>query len=568
MNSNDFGNRPESDASEPPLEPESIRIPEKSLREWGIALLLFVLSVLYLWPFRAYTSLNADEGIVLQGAQCIRDGKVLYRDFFSFLTPGSFYGMALLFKIFGSSILVGRTLLLVYGGLFSTLTYLLARRVCSRWSAILSAYLVLITCLPHRFLVLHNWDSTLAAYLALYCAVWALQAHHWIWPFVSGCFVALTFLSEQSKGAGLMAGLLVALLIVRQTYPRGLSSNRLYLISLFCGLTWPILLTVAYFASRYSLSQMWADWIWPLQNYSAANRLPYGYVVMSGESWTTFYADLSWARRLLVILLTSPYFLVPVLPFLALGYLAFHSRELWRKKQWIKASSYYVLVSATSLGLVLSTWLTGRPDFTHLIYVGPPLFLILAWIVEARGFRSSLLGKLQQLVAVYLLVFFTAFGMVLFWKPMNAHQILRTRRGCLRASGPDPVVEFVQKHVPPGEKIFVYPYQPLYYFLTATVSPTRYVYLQPGMHTFAQFKEAVTQVAADHTRAVLYDLSFSGEKIPEAWPATPPGLLAEDPAREFIFSRYYPCRALASASWRFVFMVRKDLPCPNEAETH
>jgi hypothetical protein len=71
-------------------------------------LLLFVASCLYLRVFYDYSNLNGDEGIVLQGAQRILNGEILHRDLFSFLPPGSYYWMALLFKIFGSSILVAR----------------------------------------------------------------------------------------------------------------------------------------------------------------------------------------------------------------------------------------------------------------------------------------------------------------------------------------------------------------------------------------------------------------------------------------------------------------------------
>lgn len=122
--------------------------PESSAQERWLALLLFLVSSLYLYLFHDYTILNGDEGIVLQGAQRILQGQVLYPDFFSFHTPGSYFWLALLFRIFGSSMLVGRDALLVYGGLFSVLTYLLARRVCSRWSALLAVYLVTLTCLP------------------------------------------------------------------------------------------------------------------------------------------------------------------------------------------------------------------------------------------------------------------------------------------------------------------------------------------------------------------------------------------------------------------------------------
>jgi hypothetical protein len=90
----------------------------------------------------------------------------------------------------------------------------------------------------------------------------------------------------------------------------------------------------------------------------------------------------------------------------------------------------------------------------------------------------------------------------------------------------------------------------------------RFDYLQPGLHTPEQFQEASQQLAAARISFVMFDPSFAGDKIPEAWPVTPEAALAKDPVRDFIFLHYRPCRALPSPPWRFVFMVRKDLNCP------
>ena len=89
---------------------------ELDTNDQAIAAAIFAVTVAYLWIFRRYTSLEPDEGIVLEGAQRILRGEVLYRDFFSYFTPGSYYFLALLFKIFGSSFLVARTALVFFGG--------------------------------------------------------------------------------------------------------------------------------------------------------------------------------------------------------------------------------------------------------------------------------------------------------------------------------------------------------------------------------------------------------------------------------------------------------------------
>jgi hypothetical protein len=228
------------------------------------------------------------------------------------------------------------------------------------------------------------------------------------------------------------------------------------------------------------------------------------------------------------------------------------------------ASNYYVLVSATLGGLVLSMVATGRSEFSHINYLGPFLFLVLAWILDGRGMRSLLLAKGRPLLVVFLLIFFTAFGLVYISGPLFARERLSTRRGILRASRPDALIQYVQQQVPPGGKIFVYPYQPLIYFLTGTFSPTPYEYLQPGMHTSAQFQDAIHRLAAAHTQTVVFDLTFSGEKAQWYWPSTPLSALTTDPVKDFIFSEYRACRTLTSLDWRFVFMVRKDLPCGDD----
>ncbi len=139
------------------------------------ALLFFLLSFIYLCLFRRFTAMEPDEGILLQGAQRVLSGQIPYQDFFSFYTPGSYYTLALLFKVFGDAMIVARTALAFAGALLSLITYLLARRVCSRGVALLMAALATLTSLPYRFLTLHNWDSTVLACLAIYCAVRLLE---------------------------------------------------------------------------------------------------------------------------------------------------------------------------------------------------------------------------------------------------------------------------------------------------------------------------------------------------------------------------------------------------------
>jgi len=333
-----------------------------------VALVLFLLSFLYLCLFRRYTTMEPDEGIILQGARRILRGEVLYRDFFSFFTPGSYYFVALLSRIFGSSMLVARSTLAFYGGIFSAVIYLLSRRVCTRGISLIVVVLTMLTTLPFRFLVLHNWDSTVWACLAVYSAVRWLESWNWKWASATGSFISLTFLFEQSKGVGLVLGLAVGWLAIRFLDPeqqRGLSllTSRQSL-GLALGLAWPFLITLAYFGAQHSLTDMLADWLWPLQHYSLANRVPYGYQNWSDETRPTLFGVGSIAVRFITMLTLSPCFLIPILPLIAVGLWFYWIGQMRRRLQPRAKCAYYVLITATLSGLLLSV-ITVRADILH-----------------------------------------------------------------------------------------------------------------------------------------------------------------------------------------------------------
>src|ERR1700688_1223171 len=299
-------------------------VPDKAYMEWGVPLFVFVVSLLYLFLFRRYSAMDPDEGIVLQGAERILHGEVPYRDFFSFYTPGSFYLLAGLFKVFGDSFIVARTSIATVGAGLSVVTYLLARRVCSRQIALLAAGLTMTTATPYRFLVLHNWYATFFACLAVYAAVRLLESHKAMWAFATGSLVALTILIEQSKGAGLCIGLVIGYIVLRicgriQTH---------FITPVGLGFVWPWIILLMYSGSRGVLGVMWQDWLWPLHHYTTANHVFYGYqswpkhasdtILSGGASWTSIGNYVA----------ISPGFIVPLLPLSAIAWLAYWTFRL------------------------------------------------------------------------------------------------------------------------------------------------------------------------------------------------------------------------------------------------
>ncbi|HKV04589.1 MAG TPA: glycosyltransferase family 39 protein [Candidatus Acidoferrales bacterium] len=549
---------------ETPKNRGSLTLPERCAAERWIAVGIFAVTVLYLCIFRRYTSVDPDEGIVLQGAERILNGEVLYRDFFSLLTPGSYYWLALIFKIFGDSMLVARTALAVYGGIFSVFTYWVARRISPRWIALLTAYFVTIACLPWRFMTLHNWDSTLWCCSTVYCAILLLQVPHWGWAFGLGIFASLTFLFEQSKGAGLIIGLAFGFALAAWMQRSWSWYTTARATALAIGLVCPLALTVGYFAAHRALGPMLSDWMWAPSHYLTANRVPYGYADWNDQERDAMFASGTLTERLAVCVAVSPCFFVPALPVIGAASLPHWIISGRKGNVAIDRAVFYTLVSATVGGLLLSVAGT-RASNLHLVYLAPIFYLALGCILDGSDISSALLRRIQPVLTIALFISFTAVGMALLVADRSAGHVVETSRGEVTTRVPDRVLEYTQAHLPPGTRTLVYPYLPLYYYLTDTFSAARYDYLQPGMHTAKQNLEMVHDIDAHCPAAILFEPAFY-EKISTSWPNTSPGLWANDPVAEYILRNYQWCATLTSgANSRFLFMVPAGAACPGDA---
>jgi hypothetical protein len=548
-------------------ESEPITIPEKSWTEWAIALLLFIASCLYLRLFYNFISFDRqDEGIILQGAARIIQGQVLYRDFFTFYTPGSYYWMALLFRVFGTSILVGRAALMVYGGVYSSITFLLARRVASRANSLLAAFAMTVICLPQGFVVVHNCDSTLWACLALYCAVRVLEGGNELWIFATGSLAAVTCLTDQPKGVGLVLGLGVGFLILRMRRSgSALTWTRERLAAWVIGFCWPLIGTIIYFGLNHALVDMAKAMWWPFTHYSTFAALPYGWVPW-WENAVKAVIQGSWASRFLAMLVFTPYLLAAILPLVMVGVLGFRGWRLCMNRTAGRRTEYYVLVSAVGAGLLAPLLATHRPDTFHLITFAPISFIALAWIFGEMDISSSHSGSLYSLCFLSVLASAVVCGIALLLPNFNAHFRNQTRRGVLFSEKPNQVVPYMQHHLAPGQRILAYPYLPLYYFLTDTYNISKYEWVQPGLHTKEEFNEVLSSLAGEQPDVVIFSPN-SGEWLPIPYPYTPPeAFAAQDPVTDFIQAHYRPCTVLRTDGlYNAIFMVRKNLSCPHDA---
>ena len=541
-------------------------IPEESASERRLAVFIFLFGCCYLWFFRRYTTMDPDEGIILQGAQRILNGQVLYRDFFSFLTPGSFYQTALMFRIFGDSIIVARTALVIIGATISGVTYLLARRVCSRAVSVATAVVSMIATLPYRFVVLHNWDSTFWAVLGTYAGLRWIESKRSRWALVAGLASSLTFLCEQSKGVGLVFGMAIGIAAFALSSKSAQRMGKLSVGAFAAGFLTPILLSLFFFAAHRALGAMLTDLLWPFRYYSSANHVPYGYQNWSDSTRTLLFGSGTYLVRFIALWAISPCFLIPALPLISIGLLFLWLMRLVSTKYDHATAVYYVYVNAVIAGLLVSIYVV-RPDIVHFMYVFPLLVLVIAWFIQGSDISLPSFDAIKPLALGVLAVAFFLFSASVFWRVLRPPVTVETRRGTITLPRQDEVLSAIEAHTRPGDKIFVYPYAPLYYFLTATTSPAPIDYFQPGMSTAAQASDVVSHLKSEPTITSYFEFGFV-QKIPASWPATPLAEIAKDPVGEYLMNRAFPCRILHSAMQaRFLVLMPDRTSCIN-LETH
>jgi hypothetical protein len=130
-----------------------------------------------------------------------------------------------------------------------------------------------------------------------------------------------------------------------------------------------------------------------------------------------------------------------------------------------------------------------------------------------------------------LLIFNTIHAGLNLCLPFFAHPVT-TPVGSVAIFNSDPALNYLNNHISPAQELFVYPYSPTYYFLSATTNPTPYSFLLYSYNTPEQYHDAIRILDQHKTRYVLWDMSFLSAAIPANFPSAdhpPPGGFLMEP---------------------------------------
>jgi hypothetical protein len=457
--------------------------------------------LVYLYPFMRLLLQGGDEGTFLTGAVRVTEGQIPFRDFFEVPGPASFYWLALFFKLLGTSFLTARISLALTTIGTALLMYFLTRRLTDRYSVMPAIFFLATSFGPLWPAVSHHHESDLFALLSFTALLYWIDTRRRLLLLTAGVLAAVTTSFTQPKGIFLSVSFLVLLLFVSKK--KKLLSSIGWLTGGYVAVAMTVI--ALYWHAGALADLIYANVVWPLTQYSAINKVPYGYGIwiFYGEPWvsglsTALYPAIAFALAsflLIPFLVVAALPLIPVLAALRHTAVAFNSSTL---PYWIVGTAWWISE-------------IHRKDITHLVS-GSPLLIILLFYLLGRE-RGGLNIHFAQLVC------FATFGLAAFnlLITLPAKRV-ETARGAVYLFGPDPVIEFLNAHVQPGQEIFAYPYSPIYYFLSGAHNPTKYSILMYGINTDSQFRDAVRSLEDKKVRYVIWDREFNhmGAKI--GWP--------------------------------------------------
>jgi len=439
-----------------------------------------------------------DEGSQATQALRILHGDLIYRDFFTVVTPGSYYTVAALFQLFGAELMVLRWAVLALGlGIF-WLSLVAARRVMA-WP--FAAAAAGMTTVWGWFLVAPNfysWQAACCSLAALVCYLRYAADDRPAWLVWAGIAAGTTVLVKQNVGVYTAVALLLAIWLSLAFDARRDGRGRLVASARFVGaVLLPIVPAILALVIAGAGPYLYESWVYyPLVKYPPRFSVAYPafYPVLPDLQLATIReAGAAWiAGRIpepaIYDLYTKLVIYLPVVvyPFaaVALGVLAvrFH-----RQRAPELARQGHALLAVTLAGVftLLQSW--PRADVTHILFGLQPTFILFAYLSWcAWQALARVPGPRWLIGGAALLITLSPHALVLWngylrthWEYQNYIVALTVDRGRgIYASGIEAerinkMTSFIVHNTAPDDPVFVVPWASGFNFLADRANPTR-----------------------------------------------------------------------------------------------
>ncbi len=464
-----------------------------------LAAVIFVLTATILLSLHGNRMVfTNDEGILLEPAQRLAGGAAPYVDFFGYMSPGSYWLQAGIFRHMGISLWAGRLPVILGFALQCAMVFWLTARLSSKAPAIavVLAFAGFQVADPGFLTAQHRWDSATLA-LAGLCLIVAAQGRRspaWWWA--SGALMGAAAWCTPSVG-------LLTLTTTAWMAARKEQRNRL--IHFAGGIALAGAAGLVLLATEGALKAFVGQMAWLRSNYAADNVMSYGSLI--GGLGAAIKGAHGLAKATLLTVLTCVE-LPAILPPAALG---LWGLAAWRGKIRAGDGGIVALLLLSMTALVLTAF--PRADVMHLAFVAA-----LPYALTVAAAARLIPPRVGAWVAMAALVFPVLFA-ANYWNGWRAMGTVTSPVGRLRVQ-PDQLAGMQQMlaRVEPGQSLYVYPYLPVLYFVTQAKNPSRFAFMCPGMMTVREESQVLAEIEARPPEWVMY-LQLSREEFLRVFPS-------------------------------------------------
>lgn len=534
----------------------------------GIAIALFGLALQL--PIHDRAVVPMDEGHLATAATRLLDGDRLYRDVHTGIFPGVYHVTALLFRLFGSDLLVTRWAQLVANLAIALALWRVAlRAVAPLWAAL--PPLLHLCLVPVAFPVLTMFNySSLALLLASFSLLFLLryrEGSRTADAVALGLLLAGTALTKQNLGGLVLAA--VALGLLWDGRSRSLRERAAHVAPVALAAAAPVAAAAAWFAATGTLHDLVSTTLLELgasQLEHFDNPIPpiFGAHPARDARFVFLYTppllfnEMLHGGTLLGLAVTPGLrslairlsYGVPIAALLAAPLALALVRRGMAPAAWRGAAATLTFAWLYAFGIFPSA------IWSHLAFVLPPTLLALAIAGDRVGAALARAGRIPArawaglalgLVAAAALVAARGSLDVRRWNPVP----LELPRASLSSSADQVALyrgatAFLESCARPGEPVFVAPDIPILYFLSDRRNPTPYDLTIPGNVDGALIIE---RLEASRTRCVLFN--------PRMYPEFPAfERLFPDLAR-YLAQRYRRAAVIGAGGVQWHGLVRK-----------
>jgi len=498
-----------------------------------IIILIFLCSIFYL-SIGALQGIGIyDEGFVLQNSLNIVKGQIPYRDFWSPYSPGHYYLLALLFKLFGPYVIVNRVLDIIVRLLLASSVFIISFKLSSVKYAILSYVITLLMLGSVGFFGYPMFSALLLSLINVYFVFKFLDTKKNKNIFYSGLAIGAVTLFRHDFGIYCFLSTII-ILFSHSLFERSELLNKEYLIKqlvIFSKKYFAFILgfliiffpAFLYFVTEAGIMPLYNDLVgYPIFVLNGFRRLPYPPLF---PNLLKILLENNYSiTKLLIFIKGWMGFYFPVFIYIFIGIYIILKSKLKNKDKKTKIN-FQKYLFLTIFGLFLFLQSLSRADDIH--FFATTIIAIILLNAFLGFFYLKLISRSFPIKILLFMVLFFLFNIYISYPfynwSKNAYNVFVNKSRLLSKSDikrsifilldsdQSSAILYIQKYVPKDEYIYVglsrhdkvFINDIAFYFLADRTPPTKYYIFNPGSLTKEVQNEIINQLIVKRVRYLV-----------------------------------------------------------------